>query len=213
MRPLSLFRVLLGLAMATASLTAQPLWWTTQEAVSGQADDYAVANLGQLKTLCTAATFEMNTRLSGGAGTGITSLVSAWWQPPGPGVTRDDFAALNQGQLKTVATLFYDKLGLAYPWTSTTADDDDYALINLGQLKSVFSFPILVSGVTDTDADGLPDAWETTHFGNLSQSAAGDPDGDGLNNLAEYHVGTNPGTGGTATLDSAGACALTIFSP
>ncbi len=38
----------------------------------------------------------------------------------------------------------------------------------------------------DTDADGLPDAWEIQYFGNLSQGASGDFDGDGISNLDEY---------------------------
>ncbi len=46
--------------------------------------------------------------------------------------------------------------------------------------------------VTDADADGLPDSWETTHFGALTQSATGDPDGDTFNNLAEFNAGTDP---------------------
>ena len=49
----------------------------------------------------------------------------------------------------------------------------------------------------DTDADGLPDAWETTHFGNLDQTAAGDPDGDGTSNKVEHALGLNP-TAGTS---------------
>lgn len=44
----------------------------------------------------------------------------------------------------------------------------------------------------DSDGDGLPDAWEMTHFGNLSQDAFGDPDGDGLNNLGEHQHGADP---------------------
>lgn len=45
----------------------------------------------------------------------------------------------------------------------------------------------------DNDADGLPDAWELLHFGNItSQDAAGDPDADSLTNLQEFQVGTNP---------------------
>jgi YD repeat-containing protein len=44
----------------------------------------------------------------------------------------------------------------------------------------------------DTDNDGLPDWWEMLHFGNLSQTATGDFDGDGLTNLQEYQMGTDP---------------------
>lgn len=44
----------------------------------------------------------------------------------------------------------------------------------------------------DTDADGLDDAWETLHFGNLTQTAAGDPDGDTVPNSLEYAAGRNP---------------------
>jgi hypothetical protein len=49
---------------------------------------------------------------------------------------------------------------------------------------------------TDTDRDGLPDAWEM-HFGLNPGSAAdaeGDPDGDGLTNLREYASHTDPKT-------------------
>ena len=44
----------------------------------------------------------------------------------------------------------------------------------------------------DTDADGLPDAWEYKYFGNNSNGASGNTDGDSLTNLQEYVAGTNP---------------------
>ena len=44
----------------------------------------------------------------------------------------------------------------------------------------------------DGDEDGLPDAWEVEQFGHLGQGSEDDPDGDGLNNLAEYQHGTDP---------------------
>jgi hypothetical protein len=49
----------------------------------------------------------------------------------------------------------------------------------------------------DSDLDGLPDWWELEHFGNLDQDANDDPDNDGLTNLAEYNIGTNPNNSDT----------------
>jgi len=42
------------------------------------------------------------------------------------------------------------------------------------------------------DWDNLPNDWELAYFGNLEQTDAGDPDGDGLTNLQEYEYGSNP---------------------
>ena len=47
-------------------------------------------------------------------------------------------------------------------------------------------------GCIDTDGDGLADWWEMDHFGNLSQIASGDPDGDGFINSQEFFSGTSP---------------------
>lgn len=44
----------------------------------------------------------------------------------------------------------------------------------------------------DSDGDGMPDAWELNHFGNLSHDGTGDYDGDGVTDLAEYRAGTDP---------------------
>jgi hypothetical protein len=46
--------------------------------------------------------------------------------------------------------------------------------------------------VQDTDSDGLLDAWEQGHFGDLSRTGSGDEDGDGLSNLNEYLRATDP---------------------
>ena len=45
---------------------------------------------------------------------------------------------------------------------------------------------------TDSDNDGLPDAWETAHFGDLSRDGNGDFDHDGMTDRAEYLAGTDP---------------------
>ncbi len=44
----------------------------------------------------------------------------------------------------------------------------------------------------DSDGDGMSDAWETEHFGDLSAGPDDDPDGDGLANVEESVYGTDP---------------------
>jgi hypothetical protein len=47
--------------------------------------------------------------------------------------------------------------------------------------------------ITDNDGDGIADAWELAHFGNLTTaSATSDFDGDGATDLNEYTSATNP---------------------
>jgi hypothetical protein len=104
---------------------------------------------------------------------------------------RNDYAALNHGQLKTVAKVFYDRLiavgyTTSYPWTTTTADDQNYAAANLGQVKQVFSFDLTAP------VGQLPVWWQTYYFQQSGIDPSGDSDGDGLTNLTEYQAGSNP---------------------
>ena len=50
----------------------------------------------------------------------------------------------------------------------------------------------------DTDSDGMTDTWETTYFGGLGQTATGDFDGDGTNNLTEFRLGLIPNNGSSS---------------
>ena len=49
-------------------------------------------------------------------------------------------------------------------------------------------------GPVDTDSDGMPDSWETTHLFDINSAAdaALDADSDALTNLKEFLAGTNP---------------------
>jgi hypothetical protein len=179
MRPSIAFAAVLAAAGSLCGQPAHPpAWWASRGAVFGLADDYAAANLGQLKHMATAAAAELDAALPGGAGPELAALIAGWSQAYSPEAGRDDFAAVNLGQLKAVAKLFYDRLHAVgysgpplaptakYPWSGPM---DDYALANLGQLKLVFSFaPEPGDGDggaepdwnTDSDFDGLPDWWE-----------------------------------------------------
>ncbi|MGA0846384.1 MAG: hypothetical protein ACO3RV_07575 [Luteolibacter sp.] len=42
------------------------------------------------------------------------------------------------------------------------------------------------------DMDGLDDSWELSYFGNTDAGPDEDPDSDGLDNIAEYELGTHP---------------------
>lgn len=70
------------------------------------------------------------------------------------------------------------------------ASDTKSVTVTAGQ-ATARDFYLTPSG-PDTDSDGLPDDWEQEHFGNLAQAANGDPDNDGLTNLQEYAMDTEP---------------------
>jgi hypothetical protein len=67
---------------------------------------------------------------------------------------------------------------------------------NCGLISLSNSFAVVqtdtIPGGTDSNADGLPDAWERTYFGTLSVDPNADADADGMSNRQEYLAGTNP---------------------
>jgi len=68
-----------------------------------------------------------------------------------------------------------------------------FALSCGGREDEAETSPLGVSAqALDTDLDGLDDAWELSYFGNLSQTATADFDGDGMTNAEEQTHGFNP---------------------
>jgi hypothetical protein len=64
--------------------------------------------------------------------------------------------------------------------------------ISLGDSTYILQIDSLADG-TDSDQDGIPDAWEISHAGSLSTlTAKGDFDEDGHSDLEEYLTDTDP---------------------
>jgi hypothetical protein len=183
--------LLVAVAVPSLLIAAAPPWWAERGVrdSSKAADDYSAANHGQVKHVASKAFDELEAHLPGGAGPAATALVASWRSNQ---TAAGDFNGLNVGQLKSVAKPFYDRLiavgyVASYPWANG-GPADDFAAANTGQVKSLFSFDIRA----DSDADGLPNWWETRWFPSEGASATDDSDGDGLTNIEEFHLGTNP---------------------
>ena len=108
----------------TSLHAAEPLWW--RSAATGifvpnaPSDNYAPANLGQLKHVAAQAKRHLDLELQavGGAGPAIDALVASFESHPGQTYPPAELAALkaanyapiNLGQLKAVAKVFYTRL-------------------------------------------------------------------------------------------------------
>lgn len=76
-----------------------------------------------------------------------------------------------------------------YGTDPTSADTDGDGLTDGAEVLTYKTNPLSA----DTDGDAIPDAWEVDHGQNpLVNDAAEDLDGDGLSNLEEFNLGTDP---------------------
>ncbi|MET0028822.1 MAG: Ig-like domain-containing protein [Candidatus Thiodiazotropha sp.] len=85
-----------------------------------------------------------------------------------------------------------------FNWTPAVGQAGRYTITftaSDGRLSSSRSAVILVNSGSDTDGDGMEDAWELEHFGSLDRDGHGDLDGDGISDLNEYLAGTDPNNG------------------
>jgi hypothetical protein len=82
-------------------------------------------------------------------------------------------------------------------WTGEPEEVVDFGDANALQTSVALAGDAVVTAVfvpLDSDADGMPDAWETAHGLDPANGgdAALDADGDGLSNAKEYALGTSP---------------------
>lgn len=249
-----LYAAIAALTVCTTH-AAPPEWWgkhaTRVLEPSVTADNYAPANLGQLKLLSKKAMYhmEIGLYLQGGAGPSVRGVVEGF--KPQSGVTYTpteleeimaaNYAPVNLGQLKAVSKVFYDRLmeeevgfdtkqnlitrgyplswAFDYPWDPSTPISENYAPANLGQLKMVFSFDLGSPNGTDTDGDGMSDAYELANGfdpndgdenNNGIPDGLEDPDGDAVASMGEELQGRNPNAG--ATNDTTGQLGLIVYT-
>jgi hypothetical protein len=139
---LAVVMTFMPLALVVRLASAEgPTWWTTRQVLNHAAttNDFAPVNMGQLKWIATNAMAEMDEHLSGGAGWRVQGVVNSYWLDDNV-----NYAAVNIGQVKNLASVFYDRLievgyTNAYPWP-TNAPCNDYAVANMGQVKALFDF-------------------------------------------------------------------------
>jgi alpha-tubulin suppressor-like RCC1 family protein/Ca2+-binding RTX toxin-like protein len=148
--------------------------------------------VSQLKTLPGFPTVTLAAAVTTATTPGVATLTATVTDPQGLATLVKTEFFLN-GTLHTTKT--------AAPWTAPltalaagsyhsyakSTDADGNATTSLPATFAITSPP-----VTDSDADGMPDAWEITHFANLTQLPTADFDSDGRTNLAEFTANTSP---------------------
>ena len=161
-----------------------PLWDTT-----GARDDFGIYAFGKIKiSEAGPRTFGVNSddgfelRIDG-------ELVAEFPDPRG---SSDTFgtADLTEGE-HDLELWFYERGG--------GAQVEMFVNTNLGQVEDFADgefvlLPAFGEASADVDNDTLSDFWENGNFGNLDQTADGDPDEDDLANSAEEDAGTDPNT-------------------
>jgi hypothetical protein len=172
---------------ALTAFAADPSWWSspgsgTQGAVVAQqvvtndgivstnyiTNNYAVVVQGQLKQFTARAVDELNSNLTGGAGSNLNNLVHGWAQDYATNNYSDptnayapynprDFTVMTAGQLKYVGNMVWTQLVAggytnALPaWLDTNSSDNQLA--NVGQLKQVFDFDLSSTEAVNTITD------------------------------------------------------------
>jgi len=201
-----------------------PVWWSGSNTriiqENGEENNYAPANLGQLKHVAKQAKAHLDATFAGGgggAGSAVNALVDSFEPRAGQSYSqaeidqflKENYAPINLGQLKAVAKPFYDRLlaagydtkanliargypaNWAYDYPWNPSTPTSENYAPANIGQLKLVFSFDASGL-DSDTDSLPDAWEYANFGDLNQEPDGDFDGDRIPNIFEYAKGTDP---------------------
>lgn len=120
---------------------------------------------------------------------------TGWWV--------DDVAVNSSGAWVALPLSITNTMTLL--WTAPALPGTSYVLrmkqtcTNCPDSAWTQSAPFIVSA--DTDGDGLPDAWETKYFTNLTTATdTSDTDNDGKTDVQEYYSGTLPNSAASALI-------------
>ncbi len=146
--------------------------------------------VAQLKTIPGFPTVSLAAAVTTAKAPGAATLTATVADPQGTAnIQKTEFFL--QGVLNTTKT--------AAPWSvalSSLAHGSYHSYARTtdldGNVTTSLPATFTIAVNPDNDGDGMLDSWETSNFGNLAQTASGDPDGDGLSNLAEFSNSTNP---------------------
>ena len=123
-------------------------------------------------------------------------------------LTQPQPQVVGPGELASFLILVADTRALTYQWRFNNTDlagatTDDLLLTNVGATNEGLYSVVLINSsgsvtsapaalMLDSRGSGMPDSWQLAYFGNLTNTATGDYDGDGISNLQEFLDGTNP---------------------
>jgi hypothetical protein len=85
-----------------------------------------------------------------------------------------------------------------FSWTPFVGQAGCYEVVFTatdGALTTSRRAALIINSVLDSDGDGLLDTWELEKFGSLSRDGSGDYDGDGISDLEEFLLGSDPAIG------------------
>jgi autotransporter-associated beta strand protein len=116
--------------------------------------------------------------------------VSAWDAKLSAGKWTGSYA-INRVKLYNGSTAVVNADGAHFWPYGLNYDDEANATAYARHVRMVSALRRDMNIVKDSDNDGLPDDWEMFNFRNLNQTATGDYDADGSNNLAEYQADTS----------------------